>query len=68
MQEGLKRFGKVDILVNNAAIAPSMPFTEMSDEVRDSVIDVNIKGVWNCTKAVIPSMIKHKYGKIINIS
>jgi len=68
VQEVLKLFGKVDILVNNAAIAPSMPFVEMSDEVRDSVINVNLKGVWNCTKAVIPSMIKQKYGKIINIS
>lgn len=68
VHEVLKLFGRVDILVNNAAIAPSMPFVEMSDEVRDSVIDVNIKGVWNCTKAVIPSMVKQKYGKIINIS
>ena len=68
VQEVLKMFGRVDILVNNAAIAPSVPFVEMPDEVRDSVIDVNIKGVWNCTKAVVPSMLKHKYGKIINIS
>lgn len=68
VQEVLKLFGKVDILVNNAGIVTPMPFVEMPDEVRDSVIDVNVKGVWNCTKAVIPSMIKHKYGKIINIS
>jgi len=68
VQQVLKQFGKVDILVNNAGIYPYMPFAEMPDEVRDSVIDVNIKGVWNCTKAVIPSMIKQKYGKIINIS
>ncbi len=68
VQQVLKQFGKVDILVNNAGIYPYMPFVEMPDEVRDSVIDVNIKGVWNCTKAVIPSMIKQKYGKIINIS
>ncbi len=68
VQEVLKLFGKVDILVNNAAIAPSMPLVEMPDEVRDSVIDVNIKGVWNCTRAVLPSMIEHKYGKIIDIS
>lgn len=66
--EVLKRFGRVDILVNNAAIAPSMPLLDMPDEVRDSVIDTNIKGVFNCTKAVLPGMIKHKYGKIINIS
>lgn len=68
VQEVLKRFGKVAILVNNAAIAPSIPFVEMPDDVRDSVIEVNLKGVWNCTRAVLPSMIKHKYGKIINIS
>jgi len=68
VREVLERFGRVDILVNNAAIAPSMPFVEMPDEVRDSVIDVNIKGVWNCTKAVLPGMIAQKYGKIINIS
>lgn len=68
VQQVLKQFGKVDILVNNAGIYPYMPFVEMPGEVRDSVIDVNIKGVWNCTKAVIPGMIKQKYGKIINIS
>ena len=67
--EGVTRqFGRVDILVNNAGIAPSMPFVEMSDDVLDRVIDTNIKGVWNCTKAVIPIMIKQRYGKIINIS
>ena len=61
-------FGRVEILVNNAAVAPSMLFVEMSDEVRDSVIDVNIKGVWNCTRAVMPLMLKQRYGKVINIS
>lgn len=64
----VSQFGRVDILVNNAGIAPSMPFVEMSDDVRDSVIDVNIKGVWNCTRVVLPHMIKQRYGKVINIS
>jgi len=68
VQQILKWFEKVDILVNNAGIYSSMPFIEMPDDVRDSVININIKGVWNCTKAVIPGMIKHKYGKIVNIS
>lgn len=68
VQQVVRQFGKVDILVNNAGIFPSMPFVEMSDNIRDTVIDVNIKGVWNCTKAVIPSMLKQRYGKIINIS
>jgi NAD(P)-dependent dehydrogenase (short-subunit alcohol dehydrogenase family) len=64
----VSRYGTVDILVNNAAIAPSLRFLEISDEIRDSVIDVNLKGVWNCTRAVLPAMIKQKYGKIVNIS
>jgi len=64
----VRQFGRVDILVNNAAIAPSTPFVDMPDEVRDSVFAVNIKGVWNCTKAVMPLMIKQRYGKVINIS
>jgi NAD(P)-dependent dehydrogenase (short-subunit alcohol dehydrogenase family) len=64
----VSQFGRVEILVNNAAVAPSMLFVEMSDEVRDSVIDVNIKGVWNCTRAVMPLMLKQRYGKVINIS
>lgn len=68
VEQLVSQFGRVDILVNNAAIAPSVPFVEMSDDVRDSVIDVNVKGVWNCTKAVMPLMIKQRYGKIINIS
>lgn len=68
VQEVLKLFGKVDILVNNAGISPSIPFLEMPDEVRDHVININILGVWNCAKAVLPGMMKNKYGKIINIS
>ncbi len=64
----VSQFGRVDILVNNAAIAPSMPFVEMPSEVRDSVIDINLKGVWNCTKAVMPLMLKQRYGKVVNIS
>jgi len=68
VQDLIKQLGKVDILVNNAAVAPSLPFLDISDELRDSVIKVNLNGVWNCTKAVLPNMIKNKYGKIINIS
>lgn len=68
VQEVLKQFGKIDILVNNAGIYPSIPFLKISDEIRDSVIDTNFKGMWNCTKSVLQSMIENKYGKIINIS
>ena len=66
--EVLSRFGRIDILVNNAAVAPSLPFLETPDELLDSVIDTNIKGVCNCTRAVLPGMIERRYGKIINIS
>jgi len=68
VQEILKRYAKVDILVNNAGVYPFVPFLDMSDELRDKVFNINIKGTWNCTKAVLPSMIKQKYGKIVNIS
>ena len=68
VQKVVKLSGRVDILVNNAGIAPSITLVEMPDEIRDNAIDINIKGVWNCTKAVLPGMIENGYGKIINIS
>ena len=61
-------FGKIDILVNNAAIARFAQFVNMTDSVRDEVINVNFYGMWNCTKAAIPIMVKQKFGRIINIS
>lgn len=68
VDEVLGRFGRIDILVNNAAIAPSIPFLETTPEIRDRIIDTNIKGVCNCTRAVLAGMIERRYGKIINIS
>ena len=67
-QEVSGRFGKVDILVNNAGIAYFAPFVEMTNELRDKIFSVNLHGMWNCTKAIITTMIRHKYGRIINIS
>lgn len=64
----LQKFGKIDILVNNAGISKSCKFLEVTDELRDLHFDVNIKGVWNCTQAILPNMIQQNYGKIINIS
>ena len=68
VQKVLARFGKVDVLVNNAGITRLVPLDDMTDEIRDRMIDVNIKGVFICTKAVLPAMMARKYGKIINIS
>ena len=60
--------GKIDILVNNAGIAKLQPFVKMSDEVRDNHFDINIKGTWNITQAVVPHMVKNNYGRIVNLS
>jgi len=67
-EEALKSFGRIDILVNNAGIYPFKPFVEMTESDWDKVINVNLKGTFNCTKAVFETMIKQKYGKIINIT
>ena len=65
----LDRFGRIDILVNNAgACTPPKQFLEMTEKECDSDIDINLKGVMNCTRAVLPHMIERKYGKIVNIS
>jgi 3-oxoacyl-[acyl-carrier protein] reductase len=65
----IKEFGKIDILVNNAgAGSPPKPFIETTEEEWDRDIDVNLKGMLNCTKAVLPHMIARKQGKIINVS
>ena len=63
-----KRFNKIDILINNAGVAKLVRFEDMTDEIRDFHIDINIKGTWNVTKAVYPYMIKNNYGKIVNLS
>jgi 3-oxoacyl-[acyl-carrier protein] reductase len=67
-KETLKTFGRIDILVNNAGIYPFKLFVEMTESDWDKVINVNLKGTFNCTKAVVETMIKQKYGKIINIT
>lgn len=64
----IKEFGRVDILVNNAGITKDNLIMKMKEEDFDKVIDINLKGVFNCTKAVTRPMMKNKYGKIINIS
>ena len=68
VNEAIRKYRKIDILVNNAGIYPFVPFDKMTEEQWDQVIDVNLKGVFNCTRAVVPFMIKQKYGKIISIA
>ncbi len=65
VEEGL---GTIDILVNNAGITKDNLLIRMTEADWDSVMDVNLKGVFLCTKAVSRSMMKRRYGKIINIT
>jgi 3-oxoacyl-[acyl-carrier protein] reductase len=68
VNKAIKEFGKVDILVNNAGITRDTLIIRMKEDEWDSVLMVNLKGVFNCSKAVIRSMMKNKYGRIVNIS
>lgn len=68
IDEIIKKFGRIDILVNNAGITKDGLMLRMTDEDFDRVIDVNLKGAFNCTKYVSKYMLKQKSGKIINIS
>jgi NAD(P)-dependent dehydrogenase (short-subunit alcohol dehydrogenase family) len=66
-----EKFGRIDVLINNAAIYATInrkPFYEISEAEWDLVMNVNLKGVWLCSKAVFPYMHAANYGKIINIS
>ncbi len=64
----VKEFGRVDILVNNAGITRDNLIMRLSDEDWDSVIDVNLKGAFNCCRAVARQMMKQRYGRIVNIT
>ncbi len=61
-------FGKIDILVNNAGIIRDKTLLKMEEEEFQQVIDVNLKGVFNCTKAVVPYMVERGCGVILNAS
>ena len=68
VNQTINTFGRIDILVNNAGITRDTLLIRMNEEDWDAVLDVNLKGVFNCTKAVIKYMIKQRYGRIINIA
>ncbi len=66
--EIIHRFGKVDILINNAAFHKSQPVIETSIEDWKKQIETNLSGPFYCVKAVLPHMLRQQYGKILNIS
>lgn len=68
IKKTLEKFGRVDILVNNAGVLVQAPFLESTEEMWDTMLDVNLKGSYLCAKEVASLMLKQKSGKIINIS
>jgi 3-oxoacyl-[acyl-carrier protein] reductase len=68
VEKALTTFGHVDILVNNAGITRDSLIMRMEESDWDTVLNINLKGVFNCSKAIIRSMMKQHYGRIINIS
>lgn len=64
----LERWGKIDILVNNAGIAKDRGIRRMSEVDWDTVLAVNLKAAFLCSKAVVQTMIEQKFGRIVNIS
>jgi len=68
VQTVLKKFKRLDILVNNAGIIKRGSIEDLVEEDWDRVLDVNLKGAFNCAKAVVGIMKKQRYGKIVNIS
>lgn len=71
VEQAVNKFGTIDILVNNAAIFSTIklkPFEEISLEEWNSVMNVNLTGVFLCSQAVVPVMRKQQFGRIVNIS
>jgi len=68
VEETMKTFGSVDILVNNAGITRDNLMMRMKDDEWDDVININLKGVFICTKAVTRQMMKQRSGRIVNIA
>lgn len=62
------QYGNIDLLVNNAGISEIDLFTHINEDTAEKIIDINLKGTLNCSRAVLPSMISKKSGCIINIS
>lgn len=63
-----EKYGRIDILVNNAGVSESTPFTDYTEETFEKVMNLNIKGVYNCSKAASEHMIGQQSGVILNTS
>ena len=68
IEKVLRDFGKIDVIVNNAGIYTTSPLELTSDEMIDNIVETNIKGVLNTTKAILEHFRKNKSGMIVNVS
>ena len=68
VKRAVERFGRIDILVNNVGILAVVPVVDMPEETWDRVMTINTKGMFLCVQAVLPHMMKQRYGKIINMA
>ena len=70
-EAAVDEFGRIDILVNNAALYGSLtfaPFDKLDEKEWDATMEVNVKGIWQCCKAVLPAMKAQSEGSIVNIT
>ena len=66
VKAAIDAFGRIDILINNAGILRDKAFTNMDDNLWDTIISVHLRGTYKCSKAAYPYMVKQKYGRIVN--
>lgn len=68
MDETLAAYGRIDILVNNAGVTRDNLLMRMSEQDWDTVLDINLKGAFNCLKSATKPMMKQRYGRVVNIT
>jgi len=68
VRQTVERFARIDILVNNAGVVSTGPLTEITTEIWDRTLAINLKGVFLCSKSVFPWMVTQRGGRIINIA
>ncbi len=68
VQDAISRFGRVDVLINNAGIYPRQPFLDLTETQWDMIQATNLKSVFHCSQLVLPHMVNQRAGCIVNIS